>query len=43
MDIPSETPEKCITFRNDSTLIIVWCNLFADSDKVYQTVKSFLK
>lgn len=43
MDIPSEAPEKCIAFRKDSTLIIVWCNLFADSDKVYQTAKSFLK
>lgn len=43
MDIPSEAPEKCIAFRNDSTLIIVWCNLFADADKVYQTAKSFLK
>lgn len=43
MDIPSEAPEKCIAFRKDSTLIIVWCNLFADSDKAYQTAKSFLK
>ena len=37
MDIPSEAPEKCIAFRKDSKLIIVWCNLFADSDKVYKT------
>lgn len=43
MDIPSEAPEKCIAFRKDSTLVIVWCNLFADSDKAYQTAKSFLK
>lgn len=43
MNIPSEAPEKCITFRKDSTLVIVWCNLFADSDKAYQTAKSFLK
>lgn len=43
MNIPSEAPEKCIAFRRDSTLIIVWCNLFADSDKAYQTAKSFLK
>lgn len=43
MDIPSEAPEKCITFRKDSTLVIVWCNLFADSDKAYQTAQSFLK
>lgn len=40
MDIPSEAPEKCIAFRKDSTLVIVWCNLFADSDKAYQTAKS---
>lgn len=43
MDIPSEAPEKCIAFRKDSTLIIVWFNLFADSDNVYKTAKSFLK
>ena len=43
MDIPSEAPEKCIAFRKDSTLVIVWCNLFADSDKAYQTAQSFLK
>lgn len=43
MDIPSEAPEKCIAFRKDSTLIIVWCNFLADSDKVYQTAQSFLK
>lgn len=43
MDIPSEAPEKCIAFRKDSTLVIVWHNLFADSDKAYQTAKSFLK
>lgn len=43
MDIPSEAPEKCIAFRMDSTLVIVWHNLFADSDKAYQTAKSFLK
>ena len=40
IDIPSEAPEKCIAFRKDSTLIIVWCNLFADSDKVYHTTLS---
>jgi len=43
MDIPSEAPEKCIVFRRDSKLVIVWCNLFADSDKVYKTAQSFLK
>ncbi len=43
MDIPSEAPEKCIAFRRDSKLVIVWCNLFADSDKVYKTAQSFLK
>lgn len=43
MDIPSEAPEKCIAFRRDSTLIIAWCNLFADSDKVYQIAQSLLK
>ena len=43
MDIPSEAPEKCIAFRKDLTLIIVWCNLFADSDKVYKNTKSLLK
>lgn len=41
-DIPAEAPEKCIAFRKDSTLVIVWCNLFADSDKVYHTAKSFI-
>lgn len=43
MDIPSEAPEKCIAFCKDSTLIIVWCNLFADSDKVFQIAKEISK
>ena len=43
IDIPAEAPEKCIAFRKGTTLIIVWCNLFTDSDKAYQTVQSFLK
>ena len=34
-DIPAEAPEKCITFRKSSILVIVWCNLFADSDEVF--------
>ena len=42
MDIPSEAPEKCIAFRKDSTLIIVWCNLFADSDKIFNRVNEVL-
>lgn len=42
IDIPSEAPEKCIAFRKDSTLIIVWCNLFADSDKIFNRVNEVL-
>lgn len=33
--IPAEAPEKCIAFRKSSTLVIVWCNLFADTDEVF--------
>jgi len=43
IDIPSEAPEKCLATCKDSTLIIVWCNLFADDKKVCETVKTFLK
>lgn len=43
VDIPTEAPEKCLATRKDSTLIIVWCNLFADSKQVCETVKTFLK
>lgn len=42
IDIPSEAPEKCIAFRKDSTLIIVWCNLFADSDKIFNRANEVL-
>lgn len=42
INIPSEAPEKCIAFRKDSTLIIVWCNLFADSDKIFNRVNEVL-
>lgn len=42
IDIPSEAPEKCIAFRKDSTLIIVWCNLFDDSDKIFNRVNEVL-
>ncbi|PWB07997.1 hypothetical protein C5O25_05225 [Paramuribaculum intestinale] len=42
IDIPSEAPEKCLATRKDSTLIIVWCNLFADDKKVCETVKTIL-
>ena len=38
IDIPSKAPEKCIAFRKDSALVIVWCNLFAASDKVFDRV-----
>lgn len=42
VDIPTEAPEKCLATRKDSTLIIVWCNLFADDKKVCETVKTIL-
>ena len=42
IDIPSEAPEKCLATRRDSTLIIVWCNLFDDDKKVCETVKTIL-
>lgn len=35
IDIPAEAPEKCIAFRKETTLIIVWCNLFTDADEVF--------
>lgn len=41
-DIPAEAPERCIAFRKSSTLVIVWCNLFADSDKVFRRVDEYL-
>lgn len=43
IDIPSEAPEKCLATHKDSTLIIVWCNLFADSGKICDAVNTFLK
>lgn len=42
IDIPSEAPEKCIAFRRGSVLIIVWCDLFADSDKVLNMINKVL-
>lgn len=42
-DIPAEAPERCIAFRRGSTLVIVWCNLFNDTETVYNTTKSLLK
>lgn len=42
-DIPAEAPEKCIAFRKSSTLVIVWCNLFADTDKIYEGLQNLLK
>lgn len=42
-DIPAEAPERCIAFRRGSTLVIVWCNLFNDTETVYNTAKSLLK
>ena len=43
IDIPSEAPEKCIAFLRGSVLIIVWCDLFADSDKVLNIIDVPLK
>lgn len=43
IDIPSEAPEKCLATHKDSTLVIVWCDLFADSEKICNTVRAFLK
>lgn len=37
-DIPAEAPEKCIAFRKSSTLVIVWCNLFVDTDEVFRKI-----
>lgn len=42
IDIPSEAPEKCLATCKDSTLVIVWCNLFADSGKICDIVRTFL-
>lgn len=42
IDIPSEAPEKCIAFRKDAMMIIVWCNLFADSDKIFNRANEVL-
>lgn len=42
IDIPAEAPEKCIAFRKSSTLVIVWCHLFADSDTVFRIVDGAL-
>jgi len=41
-DIPAEAPERCLAFRKSSTLVIIWCNLFADSDKVFRRVVEYL-
>lgn len=35
IDIPAEAPEKCIAYRKETTLVIVWCNLFADTDELF--------
>lgn len=32
-----------IAFRKSSTLVIVWCNLFADTDKIYEGLQNLLK
>ncbi len=37
-DIQAEAPERCIAFRKSSTLVIVWCDLFADTDKIFSTL-----
>lgn len=37
-DIPAEAPERCIAFRNGTTLVIVWCHLFADSHSIYYSI-----
>lgn len=37
-DIPAEAPEKCIAFRKSPTLVIVWCNLFVDTDEVFRKI-----
>lgn len=43
-DIPAEAPERSVAFRRASTIVIVWCNLFADSDEVFKLVDiSFLE
>ena len=41
IDIPAEAPEKCIAFRKGTTLVIVWCNLFADSEKIWQLIELY--
>ncbi len=33
-NIPSEAPERCLFFRRADTLIIVWCNLFANPNEI---------
>lgn len=42
-DIPSEAPEKCLAFHRDGTLIIVWCNLFADTKEIVRLTEEYLQ
>lgn len=42
-DIPSEAPEKCLVFRRADTLIIVWCNLFADPNEIMRLTEEYLQ
>ncbi len=42
-DIPSEASERCLFFRSADTLIIVWCNLFADPNEIVRLTEEFLQ
>lgn len=42
-NIPSEAPERCLFFRSADTLIIVWCNLFADPNEIIRLTEEFLQ
>lgn len=43
MPVPSEAPEKCLVFRRADTLIIVWCNLFADPNEIMRLTEEYLQ
>ncbi len=42
-NIPSEAPERCLFFRRADTLIIVWCNLFADPNEIVRLTEEYLQ
>ncbi|MDE5882357.1 MAG: hypothetical protein K2H60_11565 [Muribaculaceae bacterium] len=41
--LPSEAPEKYLAFRRPGTLIIVWCNLYADPNEIMRLTEEYLQ